>query len=49
MGIALKVVFVPQAWSNFTHSMMTAKSVIPTTNLVRLGAVGRLDRVLRRG
>lgn len=36
MEIALKLLFVSWAWSNFTHCMMAAKSVIPTSNLVRL-------------
>lgn len=49
MEITLKVLFVSQAWPNFTHCMMAAKTVIPTINIVRLGAVGRLERVLRRG
>lgn len=49
MEIGLKVLFVSQVWSDFTHCMMAAESVIPTTNLVRLGALGRLERVLRRG
>lgn len=49
MEIGFKVLFVSQAWSDFTHCMMAAESVIPTINLVRLGALGRLERVLRRG